>query len=255
MAHSKTGHIVWHDLFTPNRERSKAFYAHVAHWTYLTEHSKDFAWGGGEKDFVLALSGDEAGAGLIEAAPGQSGGWIPYVEVADVDAAVARANALGGETVRRPFEVPGVGRNALVRDPLGAVFGLSLSRHSFPVPRRQFGPDIYVGNGGEFPEAFYAGLFEWQVGPRQDAACVALLGPLGDPVALQLGATLGTGLTAAWVPNIKVATVSEACRAAEDMGARSAFMGVGESGEALGRILFDTDGALFALGAERASAF
>ena len=119
MTHSKAGQIVWHDLFTSDRKRSMDFYRHIADWTYQVERATDFAWGGGEKDFVLALLDDEAGAGFAETPPEHENGWIAYIEVPDVDAAVKHVDALGGEIVRKPFEVPGGGRNALVRDPLG----------------------------------------------------------------------------------------------------------------------------------------
>ncbi|WP_227272743.1 VOC family protein [Roseobacter weihaiensis] len=216
---------------------------------------ENLAWGGGEKEFVLALSGDEAGAGFAETPQDQEDGWITYVEVADVDAAVERTNSLGGIIVREPFEVPGVGRNALVRDPLGALLGLSLSKHSFPVPRRQFGTEVYVGNGDKFPEAFYAELFEWQVSPKRDMECIAVLGPWGDPVALQHAATWRIGSNAAWVPSIKVASISDACFAAESMGARSASVDSNKTGEARSLIFCDPDGAPFALGVERTNTF
>ncbi|MFV1600418.1 MULTISPECIES: VOC family protein [unclassified Phaeobacter] len=250
MTRSKAGQIVWHDLFTSDRACSMAFYQCVANWTYEVERATDFAWGGGEKDFVLALSGDEAGAGLAETPAEHENGWIAYIEVPDVDAAVRRVATLGGKIVREPFEVPGVGRNALVRDPLGALVGISLSRHSFPVPRRQFGPDVYVGDGTDFPLAFYAELFGWQVSPEQDTDSLALLGPRGDLVALQHAATWPTGSNAAWVPCIKVASVSDACRAAEAKGARPASVDLNETVQAHNPILCDPDGAPFALGIE-----
>lgn len=135
MTADKIGRIVWHDLFSSDRQRSMAFYRRVAGWTYVTEHATDFAWGGGEKDFVLALLDGEAGAGFAETPNALPDGWTAYVEVADVDASITTAERLGGTIIRRPFEVPGVGRNALIRDPLGALIGLSLSRHDFPAPR------------------------------------------------------------------------------------------------------------------------
>ncbi|WP_374015303.1 VOC family protein [Phaeobacter sp. A36a-5a] len=250
MTQSKAGQIVWHDLFTSDRACSMAFYQHVAKWTYEVERATDFAWGGGEKDFILALSGDEAGAGLAETPAEQENGWIAYIEVPDVDAAVRRVATLGGKIVREPFEVPGVGRNALVRDPLGALVGISLSRHSFPVPHRQFGPDVYVGIGTDFPLAFYAELFGWKVSPEQDTDCLALLGPEGDLVALQHAATWPTNSNAAWVPCIKVASVADACRAAEAKGACLAPVDVKGTVQARNPILRDPDGAPFALGIE-----
>ncbi len=243
MTQSKAGQIVWHDLFTSDRKRSMDFYQHIADWTYQVERAKDFAWGGGEKDFVLALIGDEAGAGFAETPPDYENGWIAYVEVPGVDAAVKRADALGGKIVRKPFEVPGVGRNALVRDPLGVLFGLSLSQHSFPVPHRQFGPDVYVSNGGQFPEAFYAELFEWQVSP----GCVSFTGPSGDVVAVRYASAWPTSSNPAWVPSIKVASVSDACGLAEANGARLMSPEAEKTARAHGLVLCDPDGALFAL--------
>lgn len=253
MTQSKAGQVVWHDLFTPNRERSMAFYARVANWSYQVERAKDFAWGGGEKDFVLAQSGDEAGAGLAETPPGQSNGWIAYIEVADVDAAVQRVDTLGGKLIRDPFEVSGVGRNALVRDPLGALFGLSLSRHRFPVPRRQFGPEVYLGNGNDFPDVFYAELLGWRVSPKQDREGATLLGPSGGPVAVQHPAVWPISANAAWVPSIRVASVSDASRVAETCGAHPASVGGDRVARSQSLVLRDPDGTPFALGVESAS--
>ena len=40
-----------------------------------------------------------------------------------VDARLKAAIAAGGSAMREPFEVPGVGRIAIVKDPSGAVSG------------------------------------------------------------------------------------------------------------------------------------
>ena len=121
----KIGRIIWHDLFSGDRQRSMEFYRRVAGWQYKTEHATDFAWGGGEKEFILALLDDEAGAGIAQTPEAFPNSWIAYVEVADVDTACAQAEKLGGTILREPFEVPGVGRNALLRDPAGALIGLA----------------------------------------------------------------------------------------------------------------------------------
>lgn len=251
MAQPKAGQIVWHDLFTSDRERSMDFYQRVADWTYQVERATDFAWGGGEKDFVLALSGDEAGAGFAETPPTQENGWIAYIEVFDVDAAVKRVEALEGSIVRQPFDVPGVGRNALVRDPLGALLGISLSGHSYPVPRRQFGPEVYVSNGDDFPEMFYKELFLWKVSPKEHLEGGDIRGSLGDLVAVQYNTNWPAGSKATWVPSIKTTSASEARHVAETNGARPAFDDVNETVQAMGMILLDPEGAPFALSVEQ----
>ncbi|MGP1283810.1 MAG: VOC family protein [Parasphingopyxis sp.] len=221
MTIDKTGQIVWHDLFTSDRPRSMAFYERVAGWHYETEHATDFAWGGGEKDFVLALLENEAGAGFAETPPILPDSWIAYVEVADVDAAAAAAERLGGTIVREPFEVPGVGRNALLRDPLGALVGISLSRHDFPVPQRQFGAEIYLSDSPAFPTDFYAQLFGWTAGSpsdgEQDGNSIA--GPSGDEVAMHLVGQPPADMQAIWIPSLKVAEPQAALDDARTLGA------------------------------------
>ncbi|WP_430449671.1 VOC family protein [Rhodophyticola sp.] len=249
MTTSKTGQIVWHDLFTSNRERTIAFYESVAGWSYQFERATDFAWGGGEKDFVLALSGDEAGAGFAETPPSFENGWIAYVEVADVDAAVALAEKHGGAIVRQPFDVPGVGRNALVRDPLGALVGISLSRHDFPVPHQQFGPEVYLSEEAGFPEAFYAQVFGWRVPQSQkpEHRGIAIVGPLREPLAFHRPEIQYTGSQATWLPSINVSSPEKAWQTAEALGARSLAKNATGPSEKYGLILCDTDGAIFRL--------
>lgn len=218
MTQDKTGRIIWHDLFTPNRPRAMAFYKRIAGWSYRTEHAADFAWGGGAKDFVLAMSEDDTGAGFVETARGMSDGWIPYVEVLDVDACATLAEKLGGTVLRQPFEVPGVGRNALLRDPHGAVIGISLSRHNFPAPQRQFGVDVYLSDATPSPHEFYAPLFDWTLvsAPSGSPDGDTFVGPSGGDVAVHLSNKLPNGERALWMPSLKVPDPAVAVRDAEN---------------------------------------
>jgi len=50
--------------------------------------------------------------------------WQTVFAVADCDAALTRVEELGGLKLTDPLEVPGIGRFALVQDPLGATFQL-----------------------------------------------------------------------------------------------------------------------------------
>jgi predicted enzyme related to lactoylglutathione lyase len=49
--------------------------------------------------------------------------WFAYLAVDDVDARVARATAAGAKLLRPIFDVSGVGRIAILKDPVGAVLG------------------------------------------------------------------------------------------------------------------------------------
>ena len=50
--------------------------------------------------------------------------WFTYVAHSDVDAAVKENEAAGGQTMRPGFDVPDVGRIAIICDPTGAVVGI-----------------------------------------------------------------------------------------------------------------------------------
>ena len=49
--------------------------------------------------------------------------WFSYIEVDDVNARVAKAETAGAKILRPPFEVPDVGRIAILEDPTGAAVG------------------------------------------------------------------------------------------------------------------------------------
>ena len=50
--------------------------------------------------------------------------WMTTFAVEDVDAAAKHAAELGGAVLVEPFDIPTVGRYAVVQDPIGVVFGI-----------------------------------------------------------------------------------------------------------------------------------
>ena len=50
--------------------------------------------------------------------------WMPYFQVADADAAAAKAKELGGNVMVPPQDIPNTGRFAIVSDPQGAMFAV-----------------------------------------------------------------------------------------------------------------------------------
>jgi hypothetical protein len=119
MAH---GSIHWSECITRDVERAKAHYAEIAGWTF------DAMPAPGGTTYWLARSGDTMVAGLMDLAALEEAGdipphWMTYIEVDDVDAAVATAARTGASIARPPFHVPGVGRIAMIADPGGALAG------------------------------------------------------------------------------------------------------------------------------------
>jgi len=119
------GTFVWNELLTRDVDAAKAFYAAVAGWTY---EPKPMALGG--THWIASLTGRPA-AGIMqmpaELPPSTPPHWFAYLEVDDVDARVATLGKIGGKLLKGPFDIPGVGRFAIIADASGAALGWSTS--------------------------------------------------------------------------------------------------------------------------------
>jgi predicted enzyme related to lactoylglutathione lyase len=113
----------WIDLGTNDAPGAKAFYGGLLGWEF-----DDLPTGDKGTYSICRLRG-KAVAGLYDRA--ETPGWGSYVKVDDVDRATGRARELGAEVLVAPFDTPGGGRVAMVRDPAGATVSLSRPGESF----------------------------------------------------------------------------------------------------------------------------
>jgi len=116
------GHFHWNELMTSDREAAKAFYGETLGWTYDAFPMAD----GG--DYAVCMMDGQPVGGMMEtpegaAASGMSDCWFPYIAVDDIDARLERVAAAGGSIERPAFDIPGVGRIAIVRDKAGSAVG------------------------------------------------------------------------------------------------------------------------------------
>jgi predicted enzyme related to lactoylglutathione lyase len=115
------GHFHWNELMTRDAEGARAFYSDVIGWTFDTMTMPD----GGA--YLIAKDGDKPLGGIFDISgsdfDGQPVRWFAYLAVDDVDKRLEKAVAAGAEILRPPFDVPGVGRIAQIRQPDGAEIG------------------------------------------------------------------------------------------------------------------------------------
>ncbi|RED11791.1 VOC family protein [Pontivivens insulae] len=117
------GTIHWTELATRDIETAKAFYADACGWTYAEMPME----GGGT--YHCAMLGEQMICGLFDMkdeplmadVPPH---WATYLAVDDIDATCADAVKHGATVVRAPWDVPEVGRVAILMDPAGATIGL-----------------------------------------------------------------------------------------------------------------------------------
>ena len=114
------GTFCWMELNTGDVEKAKSFFGETIGWTFKNQ---PIASG----DYWLAFVGDTPIAGIVAlnafSPPGTPPHWFSYLAVEDVDSRVATAAKAGATIMRPPFDVPDVGRIAILQDPTGAVMG------------------------------------------------------------------------------------------------------------------------------------
>lgn len=123
----KHGEFCWTEIASTDLEKCKSFYTSVFGWQF----NKSQATGDEFEYLEFASSGAGMPDGaLYEMNPAMFGGTVPpahialYVSVDDVDASAAKAAELGGSVVFGPYDIPNVGRMAVVTDPTGAAISL-----------------------------------------------------------------------------------------------------------------------------------
>jgi len=112
------GVFVWDELGTQDVDGAESFYDAVFGWT-TSDMGEEY---GGYKIFNLG----EKGVGGLMKLPDTSipSMWAPYIATDDVDATISKAQELGASVVVEAMDIPNVGRIAVLKDPVGAVFGL-----------------------------------------------------------------------------------------------------------------------------------
>ena len=114
------GNFYWNELVARDVEKAKKFYSATIGWTFDAMPMPDGT-------YWVAKMADKAVGGLFPIGGPQWQGvpehWMSYLAVDDVDARVKKATAAGAKLMRPVFDIPGVGRIAILTEPGGAGIG------------------------------------------------------------------------------------------------------------------------------------
>lgn len=115
------GTPVWYELMTRDPQGARRFYAEVVGWKI-----DEAAAPGATVDYRMIAAADVLVGGVFtltaqHLGEGAQPGWMLYLGVDDVDGCVASVQAAGGRVLLPAFEVPNVGRIAMLSDPQGAM--------------------------------------------------------------------------------------------------------------------------------------
>lgn len=109
-------HVVHFEILGKDGKKSQAFYGSLFGWNIDASNPMDYG--------MVSASEAGVGGGVSAAMDGKPAVTV-YVEVADLDATLKKAESLGGKTVMPPTEVPGGPKLAQFSDPDGNVIGLT----------------------------------------------------------------------------------------------------------------------------------
>jgi predicted enzyme related to lactoylglutathione lyase len=189
-ANSDSG-FIWYELITPDPAGAKAFYDAVVGWNI-----------DGESNFpngyrMIGRSDGKAAGGLLPLTDemqrhGARPTWLGYLYVEDVDASVRAIEEDGGKTFMPPFDIPDIGRVAMVADPQGAPFYIMKPAPPEDQPDGQsdvFSPtevercawNELCTTNLEAARRFYPNHFGWKLGD------VMPMGPMGDYQFIEQG--------------------------------------------------------------------
>lgn len=115
------GLFYWNELMTHDGDRARKFYTDTLGWTF-----DPFPMEGGGTYWVAKSGPETVGGIFVMGGPEMADVpecWMSYIAVDDADARVEKAIASGATLIRPVFDMPKVGRIALLREPGGAVIG------------------------------------------------------------------------------------------------------------------------------------
>ena len=176
------GEHLWYELLSTDLEAAQAFYGALLGWK-LTESGQD-----GYYLIENCTEGEthQIGGALALTEEMKSGGarpgWLGYIGVEDVDACLSRLSAAGATVLMPAWDIPGIGRLALLADPQGTPFYImrGASEHTsyaFAFDKPRVGHCAWNELVTPDPAAawrFYGEEFNWQKDGAMD------MGPMGS---------------------------------------------------------------------------
>ena len=225
------GKVIWRDLLTHDTKASQEFYETLFGWEFESIGS-DSGLANNSTYKLIRHEGRLIG-GMIDTVALNSRSdisqWVVSMSVANIDDAVAKFSAAGGEVLTPPKDLQRRGRMAVVRDAEGALLALLQTRDGDPVDHE---PEI----GGflwdelwttdiESATAFYesvAGLkaASWDTDENQESGASYRLLKDGDKPRVGIMPNPLEGLKPVWVSYLRVESPASITAQVEGLGGR-----------------------------------
>ncbi|HEY8041052.1 MAG TPA: VOC family protein, partial [Polyangiaceae bacterium] len=249
MADSHIGHFVWYELLTSDPKAAIAFYTDVVGWKTEPFEGGYMMWVGSQGPLGGTMQLPEEASKM-----GAPPHWMSHVEIADVDATVARARKHDARVLVEPTDIPKVGRFAVIADPQGATISVykpanAMTPHDAKKPG-EFCWSELATTDHDAAFRFYSQLFAWEKLSDHD------MGPMGKYLIYGKGEKPFGGMFTkpkdmkmppSWLYYTQVADLDAAVGRAKAKGAKVLNGPMDVPGGARIAQLLDPQGAAFAL--------
>ncbi len=246
------GSFCWIELHTSDQASAKSFYNALFGW-----EANDMPMGPNDYYTIFRLQGRDAAAGCTllpdERKQGVPPHWLIYVAVDNADAAVAKAQALGGTILAPAFDVMDAGRMAVVQDPSGATFcpwqanrntGIGISQ----VHGTLCWADLSTPDAKRASD-FYSGLFGWSIfaDPKDKSGYLHIKNEEHFIGGVPPAAHRKPGAPPHWMAYFQVDDVDAAANKATQGGAKLYLPPMTMEGVGRMSVMADPQGAVFAI--------
>lgn len=198
------GTPTWIDLGIPDLDRAMEFYGAVFGWEFVVG-SQEYG------RYTTCLLDGRPAAGLAPNLDPDATAfwWNVYLATGDCDATAQRAEAAGAVVVMEPTDIGNQGRMALIRDPVGAQFGLwqggaHIGCQVVNEPNALVRNDLVTADAAAARE-FYAAVFGFTLDGNDDLPDLDFTF-LRRPDGHEIGGIIGApGVPSAWGTAFEVA--------------------------------------------------
>lgn len=247
------GTFCWPELFTTDPNAAKKFYPALFGWSI-----KDIPMGPDAVYTIFTREGQDVAACYGNSpdmvAQGVPPHWMAYVSTDSADQTAARVKANGGTVIKEPFDVPGVGRMAVLQDSTGATFCCWQSNGHIGVgvldePGALTWTELTTSDPKRAGE-FYRGVFGWngKQWPMGDGSDYTVFlrgeanagGMMKTPAAMQ-------GVPPCWTSYFMVENCDAMLEKAVKLGGKALTPAMDVPGIGRFAILADPQGAAFAV--------
>jgi predicted enzyme related to lactoylglutathione lyase len=213
---------------TTDTKAAAAFYTKVAGW-------KTKPWEEDRSYTMFTANGRPMGGLMALPEPAAPTAWMVYIGAPNVDDAVRQVEGLGGKVLKKPTDIPTIGRFAVVQDPQGAMFNAftPLPRAGSPDASATAATGMSVALGDfswheltttdwRAALTFYKNLFGWEetesmdMGPEMGT--YQMFGWKGHTLGGMMNTPKQNPQPPAWLPYISVADSKKAAVTIKKLG-------------------------------------